>query len=105
MSFIGGGLFGMFAGRVLLGVVPWLRDDRLAEATLTLALAYGVFIVSRAPLSHIGRRRRVGLRHDHQRARPFSYRALQLVVPDRSLGPDRLLGPLLDLYPRVDPYS
>src|ERR1700756_1356130 len=46
MSFVGGGLFGMLAGRALLAVLPWVRDDRLAEATLTLALAYGVFIAA-----------------------------------------------------------
>src|SRR5580692_11066337 len=46
MSFVGGGLFGMLAGRALLAVIPMVRDDRLAEATLTLALAYGVFIVA-----------------------------------------------------------
>jgi CPA1 family monovalent cation:H+ antiporter len=46
LSFIGGGLLGLLAGRVLLGIIPWLRDDRLAEATLTLALAYGVFIAA-----------------------------------------------------------
>jgi monovalent cation:H+ antiporter, CPA1 family len=46
LSFIGGGLLGLIAGRVLLGVVPWVRDDRLAEGTLTLALAYGVFIAA-----------------------------------------------------------
>ena len=46
MSFVGGGLFGMLAGRALLAVIPGVRDDRLAEATLTLALAYGVFITA-----------------------------------------------------------
>ena len=46
MSFVGGGLFGMLAGRALLAVVPAVRDDRLAEATLTLALTYGAFIVA-----------------------------------------------------------
>jgi monovalent cation:H+ antiporter, CPA1 family len=46
LSFIGGGLLGLLAGRALLAVVPWVRDDRLAEATLTLALAYGVFIAA-----------------------------------------------------------
>jgi CPA1 family monovalent cation:H+ antiporter len=45
-SFIGGGLLGLLAGRALLSVIPWLRDDRLAEATLTVALAYGVFIAA-----------------------------------------------------------
>src|SRR5258708_8736194 len=30
----------------LVAVIPWVRDDRLAEATLTLALAYGVFIAA-----------------------------------------------------------
>src|SRR6201998_3790751 len=46
LSFIGGGVFGLLAGRALLWVIPLVRDDRLAEATLTLALAYGVFIVA-----------------------------------------------------------
>src|SRR5215467_8459249 len=46
VSFIGGGALGLVAGRVLLWVIPWIRDDRLAEATLTLALAYGVFIAA-----------------------------------------------------------
>jgi monovalent cation:H+ antiporter, CPA1 family len=45
-SFIGGGVLGLLAGRALLGVIPWVRDDRLAEATLTVALAYGVFIAA-----------------------------------------------------------
>src|SRR5262249_29451080 len=44
VSFIGGGALGLVAGRVLLWVIPWIRDDRVAEATVTLALAYGVFI-------------------------------------------------------------
>jgi monovalent cation:H+ antiporter, CPA1 family len=46
LSFIGGGLFGLLAGRAFLWLVPWLGDDRLAEGTLTLALAYGVFILA-----------------------------------------------------------
>jgi Na+:H+ antiporter len=46
LSFIGGGVLGVLAGRALLSIIPWLRDDRLAEATLTLALAYGVFIAA-----------------------------------------------------------
>jgi CPA1 family monovalent cation:H+ antiporter len=44
VSFVGGGVLGLFAGRLLLSIIPWLRDDRLAEATLTVALAYGAFI-------------------------------------------------------------
>src|SRR6516162_3810333 len=46
VSFIGGGVLGLLAGRALLWVIPSVRDDRLAEATLTLALAYGVFIAA-----------------------------------------------------------
>jgi monovalent cation:H+ antiporter, CPA1 family len=46
LSFIGGGVLGFLAGRALLWVIPLVRDDRLAEATLTLALAYGVFIAA-----------------------------------------------------------
>src|SRR5262252_9021450 len=46
VSFVGGGFSGLLAGRALLWLIPWVRDDRLAEATLTLALAYGVFIAA-----------------------------------------------------------
>jgi CPA1 family monovalent cation:H+ antiporter len=46
LSFIGGGLLGLVAGRAILWLVPWLGNDRLAEGTLTLALAYGAFIVA-----------------------------------------------------------
>src|SRR3984893_1342760 len=43
-SFIGGGLVGFVAGRLLLWIIPRVGDDRLAEATLTVALAYLAFI-------------------------------------------------------------
>jgi CPA1 family monovalent cation:H+ antiporter len=46
VSFLGGGAFGVIAGRLLLRIIPWSRDDRLAEATLTVALAYLVFIIA-----------------------------------------------------------
>src|SRR5262249_26842177 len=46
LSFVGGGFLGLLAGRALHWVIPWVRDDRLAEATLTLALAYGLFIAA-----------------------------------------------------------
>jgi CPA1 family monovalent cation:H+ antiporter len=46
LSFAGGGLLGLFAGRALLSIIPWVSEDRLAESTLTLALAYGVFIAA-----------------------------------------------------------
>jgi CPA1 family monovalent cation:H+ antiporter len=45
-SFIGGGLLGALGGRAFLHVIPWTRDDRLAEGTLTVALAYLVFIAA-----------------------------------------------------------
>jgi CPA1 family monovalent cation:H+ antiporter len=45
-SFLGGGLLGLVAGRSLLQVIPWTRDDRLAETTLTIALAYLVFVAA-----------------------------------------------------------
>src|SRR5580704_10813027 len=44
VSFIGGGLVGFAAGRLLLWIIPRVGDDRLAEATLTVALAYLAFI-------------------------------------------------------------
>jgi len=53
LSFVGGGALGLLAGRALLAVIPWVRDDRLAEATLTLAIAYGVFIAAER-LFHVG---------------------------------------------------
>jgi CPA1 family monovalent cation:H+ antiporter len=46
LSFVGGGLLGLVAGRMLLWMIPWVGEDRLAEVTLTLALAYGVFIAA-----------------------------------------------------------
>ena len=46
ISFVGGGVLGVIAGRALLELIPWTHDDRLAEATLTVALAYLSFIVA-----------------------------------------------------------
>ncbi len=46
VSFIGGGVFGVVAGRLMLTLVGWTRDNPLAEATLTLALAYLAYIVA-----------------------------------------------------------
>ena len=44
-SFAGGALLGVIGGRVIMTLIPWLRDERLAETTLTLALPYVVFIL------------------------------------------------------------
>ena len=44
VAFFGGAALGALAGRAFLALIPWTRDDRLAEATLTVALAYLVFI-------------------------------------------------------------
>ena len=44
VSFVGGGVVGFLAGRLLLWIIPRVGDNRLAEATLTLAFAYLVFI-------------------------------------------------------------
>ena len=46
LSFVGGGLFGLAAGRLCISVIPWLGEDRLAEGTLSVALAYAVFILA-----------------------------------------------------------
>ena len=46
LSFVGGGIVGLLAGRFLLWIIPRVGDDRLAEATLTLAFAYLVFIAA-----------------------------------------------------------
>src|SRR5271157_4110654 len=45
-SFFGGGALGVLAGRAFLQIIPWTRDDRLAEGTLTVALAYLSFIAA-----------------------------------------------------------
>jgi CPA1 family monovalent cation:H+ antiporter len=46
LSFVGGGVLGVIAGRVLLRAIAWVGDDRLAQGTLTVALTYGVFVVA-----------------------------------------------------------
>ena len=46
VSILGGAVFGALAGRILLQLIPWARDNRLSEATLTLAFAYLTFIVA-----------------------------------------------------------
>jgi CPA1 family monovalent cation:H+ antiporter len=45
-ALIGGALLGLAAGRLMMAVVPRLGDSRLAEATLTLALPYLVYVLS-----------------------------------------------------------
>jgi CPA1 family monovalent cation:H+ antiporter len=44
-SAVGGGLVGFAGGRILMWVMPLLRDSRLSEMTLTLALPYLVYIL------------------------------------------------------------
>jgi len=44
-NFLGGIAAGYVGGRLIVAVLPWLRDMRLAQVTLTLALPYLVFIV------------------------------------------------------------
>jgi monovalent cation:H+ antiporter, CPA1 family len=45
-AFAGGGAIGFVLGRILLWIMPYLGDDRLAEATLSLAFAYLAFVVA-----------------------------------------------------------
>jgi monovalent cation:H+ antiporter, CPA1 family len=49
-SFAGGALLGVAGGRLIMMMMRWLRDERLAETTLTLALPYIVFILG----EHLG---------------------------------------------------
>jgi monovalent cation:H+ antiporter, CPA1 family len=42
-SFLGGALVGFIGGRIMMALMPWLRDSRFAEMTLTLALPYLVY--------------------------------------------------------------
>lgn len=53
-SFLGGALVGFLGGRAFMSLVPWLRDSRLAEMTLSLALPYLVYIVSERHLGVSG---------------------------------------------------
>ncbi|HXZ17891.1 MAG TPA: cation:proton antiporter [Roseiarcus sp.] len=46
VSFFGGAAFGVIAGRLMLALTGYTRDNPQAEATLTLALAYLSFIVA-----------------------------------------------------------
>ena len=45
VSSLGGAAVGYAGGRILMWIIPWLRDSRLAEMTLTLALPYLVYIL------------------------------------------------------------
>ncbi len=45
-AFLGGAILGVIAGRAFLAIIPWTRGDRLAEGTLTVALAYLAFIAA-----------------------------------------------------------
>jgi monovalent cation:H+ antiporter, CPA1 family len=46
VSFLGGAALGVVAGRAFLLAIPWIRDHRFAEGTLTVALAYLSFIAA-----------------------------------------------------------
>jgi monovalent cation:H+ antiporter, CPA1 family len=46
ISFVGGGVVGVLAGQLLLWTIARLGDDRLVEATMTLAFSYLVFITA-----------------------------------------------------------
>ena len=46
LLFVGGGVFGYIAGRLLLWSMRYVSGDRLAEATLTLAFAYFSFVAA-----------------------------------------------------------
>jgi CPA1 family monovalent cation:H+ antiporter len=45
VSVLGGALIGLLGARAIMALVPWLRDSRLAEMTLTLALPYLVYVL------------------------------------------------------------
>jgi len=46
ISFVGGGVVGFLAGQLLLWIIARLGEDRLVEATLTLAFSYLAFIAA-----------------------------------------------------------
>ena len=54
VSFVGGAVVGLCGGRLLLWTITHLSDDRLAEATLSVAFAYLIFIVAQRALNLSG---------------------------------------------------
>ena len=98
VSFVGGGVVGFFAGRLLLWIISRVGDDRLAEATLTLAFAY----LHLSPRNVCFTRREWCLcwrrvHVDCHRAGPDRSRKLDFLAAN--LGTNRILGTLFDLYP------
>jgi monovalent cation:H+ antiporter, CPA1 family len=53
-SFVGGMIVGYIAARILIGVLRWLLDLRLAQVTVTLALPYIVYILAERQLGVSG---------------------------------------------------
>ncbi len=53
-SFLGGIATGYVGARLIIGLLPWLHDIRLAQVTMTLALPYLVFIVGEQQLEVSG---------------------------------------------------
>ena len=103
ISFFGGGLLGVVAGRVMLELIPWTRDDRLAVATLTVALAYLSFIAADRffDVSGVVAVLTAGLTvsaFGKSRIAPYNWSFL-----DGPLGAARLLGAFARLPAGVDP--
>jgi len=46
LALVGGGAFGWLAAILTVRLVTWLRDSAITETTLTVALAYAVFVVA-----------------------------------------------------------
>ena len=94
----GGGLAaGYVAGWAVTLFIPILRASRLAEATLTIAFAYVIFVVCDHYLGVSGRRRGRRRGAGGQRRRPAPAGAVELGEPRRHLGAAGLLGELADL--------
>ncbi|MEO8483224.1 MAG: cation:proton antiporter [Acidobacteriota bacterium] len=53
-TFVGGIAVGYIGARLVVSVLPWLQDLRLAQVTLTLALPYLVFIIGERGLGVSG---------------------------------------------------
>ena len=97
LLFVGGGVFGYLAGRLLLWSIRQISGDRLAEATLTLAFTYFSFVAAER-LFHVSGVVAVltaGL--TLSALGPARISPGELVFPHRTLGADRFLGALFDL--------
>ena len=76
ISFFGGGALGVLAGRALLQLIPWTRDDRLGRSDADRRAPLSRFHRRRACPPRVRRGRGAVRRIDGQRLRTVAHHAL-----------------------------